>query len=82
MFLHERLRRLTPAPVPAICGPVQPGLPPAKLSDLQSALVELHPALAKMLPTMLILVDGVSVTGNPELNDNSEVDIMVIAVGG
>lgn len=35
-----------------------------------------------MLPTMLILVDGVSVTGNPELNDNSEVDIMVIAVGG
>ena len=55
---------------------------PAYLSDLKDALTILHPDLKKMLPTMLFLVDGQSAIGNPQLEDNWEVDILALGVGG
>jgi len=55
---------------------------PAYLSDLEAALVGLHPALKGMLPTMLFLVDGVSANGNPQLQNDVEVDVLAQVAGG
>jgi hypothetical protein len=55
---------------------------PAYLSNLKNALVELHPDLKGMFPSMLLLINGVSATGNPQLESNSEVDILAFAAGG
>jgi len=55
---------------------------PAYLSDLKAALVSSHPNLKPMLPSMIFLVDGVSATGNPQLQNNVEVDILAQAAGG
>jgi len=55
---------------------------PAYLSDLKAALVGLHPTLKGMLPTMLFLVDGVSANGNPQLQNDVEVDILAQIAGG
>jgi len=55
---------------------------PAYLSDLKAALVRLHPTLKGMLPTMLFLVDGVAANGNPQLQNNVEVDILAQIAGG
>jgi len=55
---------------------------PAYLSDLKAALLSLHPGLKGMLPTMLFLVDGVSANGNPQLQDDVEVDILAQIAGG
>jgi molybdopterin converting factor small subunit len=55
---------------------------PAYLSDLKTALTALHPSLGKMFPSMLVLVDGVSATGNPRLENNVEVDILALGAGG
>jgi molybdopterin converting factor small subunit len=55
---------------------------PAYLSDLKAALVRLHPSLKGMVPTMLFLVDGVSANGNPQLQNDVEVDIVAQTVGG
>ena len=55
---------------------------PAYLSDLKAALVRLHPTLKGMLPTMLFLVDGVAANGNPQLQNNIEVDILAQIAGG
>jgi len=55
---------------------------PAYLSDLKNELVQMHPGLGNMLSSMLFLVDGVSATGNPQLEDNYEVDILALGVGG
>ena len=55
---------------------------PAYLSNLKAALVSLHPGLKGMLPTMLFLVDGVSANGNPQLQDDVEVDILAQIAGG
>jgi len=55
---------------------------PAYLSDLKAALVASHPGLKSMLPSMIYLVDGVSASGNPQLQDDVEVDILAQAAGG
>jgi len=55
---------------------------PAYLSDLKAVLVGLHPTLKEMLPTMLFLVDGVSANGNPQLQNDVEVDILAQVAGG
>jgi len=55
---------------------------PAYLSDLKAVLVGLHPTLKEMLPTMLFLVDGVSANGNPQLQNEVEVDILAQIAGG
>ena len=55
---------------------------PAHLSDLENAIAKMHPELVSMLPTMLILVDGMTTTGNPQLEENDEVDILASGVGG
>jgi len=55
---------------------------PAYLSDLKAALVSSHSSLKEMLPTMLFLVDGVSANGNPQLQNDVEVDILAQIAGG
>ena len=55
---------------------------PAHLSDLKNAIVRMHPELGSMLPSMLILVDGMTALGNPQLEENDEVDILASGVGG
>jgi molybdopterin converting factor small subunit len=55
---------------------------PASLSSLKVSLTAMHPALKGMFPSMLILVDGVSVAGNPPLRDECEVDILAATAGG
>jgi molybdopterin converting factor small subunit len=55
---------------------------PAYLADLKAALVNSHPSLKEMLPTMLFLVDGVSANGNPQLQNDVEVDILAQIAGG
>jgi len=55
---------------------------PAYLSDLKAVLVGLHPTLKEMFPTMLFLVDGVSANGNPQLQNDVEVDILAQIAGG
>ncbi|HYC26990.1 MAG TPA: hypothetical protein VEB67_03090, partial [Nitrososphaerales archaeon] len=55
---------------------------PAVLSDLKAELTVLHPKIAPMLSSMLFLVDGVSATGNPELPDDVEVDVLATFAGG
>jgi len=55
---------------------------PAFLSDLKAVLVGLHPTLKEMLPTMLFLVDGVSANGDPQLQNEVEVDILAQIAGG
>jgi sulfur-carrier protein len=55
---------------------------PAYLSDLKTALVNSHPSLKEMLPSMLFLVDGVSANGDPQLQSNVEVDILAQIAGG
>ena len=55
---------------------------PAYLSDFKTSIAVLHPALKAMLPSMLILVDGVSAIGNPPLQDKCEIDVLAAAAGG
>ena len=55
---------------------------PAFLSNLQGALTELHPSLKSMLPSMVFLVDGVSATGDVQLENDVEVDILAVMAGG
>ena len=55
---------------------------PAYLSDFKTAITVLHPALKAMLPSMLILVDGISAIGNPPLQDRCEIDVLAAAAGG
>ena len=55
---------------------------PAYLSDLKAAIVVSHPGLKSMLPSMIYLVDGVSASGNPQLQNDVEVDILAQAAGG
>jgi len=55
---------------------------PAYLSNLEDALTLMHPGLKGMFRSMLILVDGVSANGNPQLKDDCEVDILAFGAGG
>ena len=55
---------------------------PAYLSDLKVELVSAHPSLRAMLPTMLFLVEGLPANGNPQLQNDVEVDVLPQLAGG
>ncbi|HXX72085.1 MAG TPA: hypothetical protein VEI80_00185 [Candidatus Acidoferrales bacterium] len=55
---------------------------PAYLSDLKIALVSAHPSLKVMLPTMLFLIAGLPANGNPQLQNDVEVDVLPQFAGG
>jgi molybdopterin converting factor small subunit len=55
---------------------------PVFLQDVLSKIGEEHVVLAAMLPTMAIMVNGITADGNPQLSNNSEVDIVPTFAGG
>ena len=55
---------------------------PARLSDLLTATVGEHPALEGMVPTMMILVDGIAASPSTALENGDEVDFIPAYAGG
>ena len=55
---------------------------PIYLQDVLTQVEKKHIALAPMLPLMSIVVNGTPVTGNPQLANNSEVDLIPSYAGG
>lgn len=55
---------------------------PAHFSDLMNHIVDAHPVLATMAPTMVVLIDGlIGLPGTP-LKDGDEVDLLPALAGG
>jgi len=59
---------------------VLPG--PANFRDLLSNVLEKHPALSPMIPTMMILIDGVPAAPGTALGNGDEVDFIPALAGG
>jgi len=59
---------------------VLPG--PAYFRDLLSNVLEKHPALSPMIPTMMILIDGVPAAPGAALENGDEVDFIPAIAGG
>ena len=59
---------------------VLPG--PAYFRDLLSNVLEKHPALSPMIPTMMILIDGVPAAPGTALGNGDEVDFIPALAGG
>ncbi len=55
---------------------------PAYFHDLFSDVVDKHPLLSAMMPTMVILVDGVPGQPSTALKDGDEVDLIPAIAGG
>jgi molybdopterin converting factor small subunit len=55
---------------------------PAYFSGLRQRIVEEHPALSAMFPTMMVLVDGVPAQPSTPLLDGDEVDLIPAIAGG
>lgn len=59
---------------------------PANLGDLLGDITDKHPSLSSVMPTMMILVDGVSslASASPgtSLKDGDEVDFIPLMAGG
>lgn len=55
---------------------------PARYSDLLALVVQEHPAISTMLPSMMILIDGVPATPGAPLSDGDEVDFIPAIAGG
>ncbi len=55
---------------------------PARLSALEAKLVSLHPGLEGMFPLMLPEVNGAQATGDPQVYNDSEVDVLSYVTGG
>jgi molybdopterin converting factor small subunit len=55
---------------------------PAYFRDLLNNVVEKHPLLSTMTPTMMILVDGVPGQPGTQLRDGDEVDLIPSMAGG
>ena len=55
---------------------------PAEYRQLLAAVVEKHPAISGMTPTMLVLVNGVVASSETRLNDGDEVDMIPTVSGG
>jgi len=54
---------------------------PTNFGELLQAVISSHPVLSSMMPSMLILVDGVVPKSDTVLNDGDEVDF-IPAIGG
>lgn len=55
---------------------------PASLGDLLERVVQKHPLISSMTPTMMILIDGVPGYPATQLKDGDEVDLVPAIVGG
>lgn len=55
---------------------------PANYGDLLHTVTAAHPVLATMLPSMLILVDGVVAKGEMQMRDGDEADFIPVMSGG
>jgi molybdopterin converting factor small subunit len=55
---------------------------PAYLRDLLSNILAKHPSLSPMIPSMMILVDGVSAAPSTVLKEGDEVDLKPSTAGG
>ncbi len=55
---------------------------PAYFSNLLAQVTERHPPMAPMIPTMMILIDGVPASKNAPLRDTDEVDFIPAIAGG
>lgn len=55
---------------------------PARLGDLLSNVVAEHPRVSSMIPTMMLLVDGVPGQPSTPLRDGDEVDFIPAIAGG
>ena len=55
---------------------------PAHYSDLLGVVLTQHPSLAPMLPSMMVLVEGVSAQPGSILRDGDEVDFIPAIPGG
>ncbi|MGH9919873.1 MAG: MoaD/ThiS family protein [Nitrososphaerales archaeon] len=55
---------------------------PAYFRDLQTSVLEEHPALSRMMPTMMILIDGVPAQPSTQLRNGDEVDFIPAIAGG
>jgi hypothetical protein len=55
---------------------------PVFLQDVLYKIRQEHVVLAAMLPLMSITVNGIPASGNPQLADDSEVDLIPIYAGG
>jgi len=55
---------------------------PAYFGDLLAQVVQRHPSVSRMIPTMLILIDGVPASKSAPLRDGDEVDFIPAVAGG
>jgi len=55
---------------------------PAQFSQLLAAVVDEHPVISGMMPSMLVLVDGVVATADTPLKNGDEVDLIPAITGG
>ena len=55
---------------------------PVFLQDVLSRIKEEHVVLAAMLPIMSKVINGIPATGNPQLANNSEIDLIPLFAGG
>ena len=55
---------------------------PARYSLLLEEVVGKHPVISGMMPTMLVLVDGLVAEADTPLNDGDEVDFIPTVSGG
>jgi len=55
---------------------------PVHLQDVLSQICTEHPVLTTMLVMMAITVNGITVSGNPELANETEVDLLPTYAGG
>jgi molybdopterin converting factor small subunit len=54
----------------------------ARYSDLLVGVVEEHPAISAMIPSMMVLIDGVPAKATSSLSDGDEVDFIPAVAGG
>ena len=54
---------------------------PAKLSDLENVLWKEHPGLQSE-PSIKVLINGIGISGDPDLANEDEVTLIKLQVGG
>ncbi len=55
---------------------------PAHFRDLLSGVLQKHPSLSPMMPSMMVLIDGVRAQPDATLRDGDEVDFIPAVAGG
>ena len=55
---------------------------PVHLQDVLTRIGQEHPVLTTMLPTMSVVVNGIAESGNPQLTNDTEVDLVPTFAGG